>query len=179
MTDTAGVAAGRSGLGVLDSVQEAVSAVKVVESLNAIRELLRAQAADVSRAAGGVPLDDARATYYTLAALLSVMNSSASKKFDASEWSLTEAESVRIARVFARYDGMGERLDAMQLRKLTAELGQPLNEAEVAVAMSMLDEDGNGVIEFPEFVSWWIGTRRVKAPTAAPATGARAAAEEK
>jgi hypothetical protein len=158
VTDTAGAAqggAGRSGLGVLDSALEAVSAVKVVESLNAIRELLRAQAADVAQASAGgaggagAKVDDARATFLNLAALLSVANGAATKKvqsvtqraqrvrvcarvcggngiavrsflmqclecvcallplppaqFDASEWSLTEAEAVRIARVFARH----------------------------------------------------------------------------
>jgi hypothetical protein len=106
VTDTAGAAqgdTGRSGLGVLDSALEAVSAVKVVEALNAIRELLRAQAADVASSAGGAGLDDSRATFLNLAALLSVANGAATKKFDASEWSLTEAEAVRIARVFARH----------------------------------------------------------------------------
>jgi Ca2+-binding EF-hand superfamily protein len=40
------------------------------------------------------------------------------------------------------------------------ELGQPLNDAEAKVAMSFLDEDGNGVIDFNEFVAWWAGTVR-------------------
>jgi hypothetical protein len=134
VADTAGEGegnAGRTGLSVLDAAREAASAVKVVESLNAIRELLRAQAADVAQAGASNGVDDARATFLSLAALLSVANGAASKKarersaavqparhaafahaprrcscsaqFDASEWSLTEAESVRIARVFARH----------------------------------------------------------------------------
>jgi hypothetical protein len=166
VSDTAGAsagAAGRSGLGALDAAREAASAVKVVEALNAIRELLRQQTADVA-AAGRGGVDDSRATFLNLAALLSVTNGTATKKFDASEWSLTEAEAVRIARVFARYDGADSRLDASQLRRLMDELGQPLSDAEAKVAMGFLDEDGNGVVDFNEFVAYWAGTRRIKPP---------------
>jgi hypothetical protein len=71
-----------------------------------------------------------------------------------------------------RYDGLDSRLDVQQLKRLTAELGQPLSDSETKVAMSMLDEDGNGVIDLSEFVAWWAGTRRLpppKAPKAPPA----------
>lgn len=83
VADTAGEGegnAGRTGLSVLDAAREAASAVKVVESLNAIRELLRAQAADVAQAGASNGVDDARATFLSLAALLSVANGAASKK---------------------------------------------------------------------------------------------------
>ena len=114
---------------------------------------------------------------------------------------MTEAEAVRIARVFARcapapplgshprtltrahpalpcsYDGPDSRLDKQQLRRLTADLGQPLSDAEVTVAMSFLDEDGNGVVDFNEFVSYWTGTRRIKAGAAGAAKPAAAAAK--
>lgn len=152
----------RSGLGAVDSVREAQNAVKVVETLNAIRELLRAQAAAQSSggaAAMGAVADtgaagdfSARATFLNLAALLAVANGAASKKFDASEWELTEAEAVRIAKVFVKYDGADSRLDVMQLRRLTEELGQPLSDEESRLAMTYLDEDGNGAIDFAEFV---------------------------
>ena len=156
----------RSGLGAVDSVREAQNAVKVVETLNAIRELLRAQAAaqssggaaamgavtDTGAAAPAAADFSARATFLNLAALLAVANGAASKKFDASEWELTEAEAVRIAKVFVKYDGADSRLDVMQLRRLTEELGQPLSDEESRLAMTYLDEDGNGAIDFAEFV---------------------------
>ncbi len=71
-----------------------------------------------------------------------------------------------------RYDGTEGRLDKFQLKRLMGELGQPLDDAEAAVAMTFLDEDGNGVIDFNEFVAWWAGTRRIKAPVAKPAAAA-------
>lgn len=163
VTEAAGDgASARSGLGAVYSVREAQNAVKVVETLNAIRELLRAQAAAQSSggaAAMGAVADtgaagdfSARATFLNLAALLAVANGAASKKFDASEWELTEAEAVRIAKVFVKYDGADSRLDVMQLRRLTEELGQPLSDEESRLAMTYLDEDGNGAIDFAEFV---------------------------
>ena len=108
MSDAAGVAqgapSGRLGLSSVDAALEAASAVKVVEALSAIRELLRQQTAGEAGAPGGADSSaDARQTYFNLAALLAVANGASSKKFDASEWSLTEAEAVRIARVFARF----------------------------------------------------------------------------
>ena len=106
MTDAAGkqgAQSGRLGLSSVDAALEAASAVKVVEALSAIRELLRQQTAgEEGAAASADSAADARQTYFNLAALLAVANGASSKKFDASEWSLTEAEAVRIARVFAR-----------------------------------------------------------------------------
>ena len=106
MTDAAGkqgAQSGRLGLSSVDAALEAASAVKVVEALSNIRELLRQQTAGEAGApAAADSAADARQTYFNLAALLAVANGASSKKFDASEWSLTEAEAVRIARVFAR-----------------------------------------------------------------------------
>ena len=113
VSDAAGVAEGapaRLGLSSVDAALEAASAVKVVEALSAIRELLREQTADEA-AAPASPADnaaDARTTFLNLAALLAVANGASTKKFDASEWSLTEAEAVRIARVFARHGPPGD-----------------------------------------------------------------------
>lgn len=110
VSDAAGVAEGapaRLGLSSVDAALEAASAVKVVEALSNIRELLRAQTASEAEAQPAPSADakaDARTTFLNLAALLAVANGASTKKFDASEWSLTEAEAVRIARVFARHE---------------------------------------------------------------------------
>ena len=158
---------GRSGLGILDAVRDAVNAVKVVESLTAIRELLRQEVAsdDGHGAPGTFKEESARSTFLNLAALLAVADSSRAGGFDASEWEMTEAEAVRIARVFSQYDvecGGRGGLDRGGVKRLSAELGQPLTDEEAKLAMSYLDEDGNGLVDFPEFVAWWSGTRRVK-----------------
>ena len=49
-------------------------------------------------------------------------------------------------------------------------LGRGGPQAEVAEAFQYLDENGNGAIEFAEFVSWWRGIRTVPAlpPPAQP-----------
>jgi hypothetical protein len=154
------------GFGAIDAVRDAVNAVKVVETLTSIRELLRAQADEPVAAEQQTGELSARSTFLNLAALLAVTNGSKSmrhpggtKAFEDNEWQMTEAEALRIARVFAKYDT--PQLDVMALQRLTQELGQPLNDEEARLAMTFLDENGNGVIEYTEFVSWWTGQRRV------------------
>lgn len=142
---------GRFGVGILDAVRDAVNAVKVVDSLTSIRELLR-QGADQGGDDAGKE-ESARSTFLNLAALLAVADSTRTG-FDASEWEMTEAEAVRIARVFSKYDrecGGREGLDRGGVKRLCAELGQPLTDEETKLAMSYLDEDGNGLVDFGAF----------------------------
>jgi Ca2+-binding EF-hand superfamily protein len=54
-------------------------------------------------------------------------------------------------------DGSGH-LDADEVRQLALQLGQNLRDAELAEAMEQMDgADGNGMISFDEFESWWLG----------------------
>jgi Ca2+-binding EF-hand superfamily protein len=67
---------------------------------------------------------------------------------------MSEAEAVRIARVFSKYDrecGGRGGLDRGGVKRLCAELGQPLTDEEAKLAMSYLDEDGNGLVDFGAF----------------------------
>jgi hypothetical protein len=97
---------------------------------------------------------------------------------------------VRIARVFAKYDTpvldvrcVSTRPPSREscrrvlksspgvspsraLQKLTQELGQPLNDEEARLAMTFLDENGDGKVDYMEFVAWWAGSRSL--PSAAP-----------
>ena len=149
MADAAGkqgAQSGRLGLSSVDAALEAASAVKVVEALSNIRELLRQQTAGEAGApAAADAAADARQTYFNLAALLAVANGASSKKFDASEWSLTEAEAVRIARVFARcvrrgtLASAGRASDALHAgcappRSQVRRAGQPAGRAAVEAA---------------------------------------------
>lgn len=42
------------------------------------------------------------------------------------------------------------------------EEGYNLDDAEVKAAIKILDKDGDGLINFPEFVDWWVN--KVKLP---------------
>ena len=206
MKQTAGEREGASappGFGALDAVRDAVNAVRVVEVLTNIRELLRAEVGPAEAAGSNAAAADgdasSRSTFLNLAALLAVMNGSKAMRhpegtaaFTDNEWHLTgawllahlgisrlhmlttsrrarplltEGEAVRIARVFAKYDT--PVLDVRALQKLTQELGQPLNEEEARLAMTFLDENGDGKVDYMEFVAWWCGSRSL--PSAAPA----------
>jgi len=152
-----GKPAARVGVASVDAAREAAAALRAVEALFTIRAALREQAAEQGGAAAA---PDAKSSFLSLAALLAVANGTATHTFDASEWELTEAEAVRIARVFARYDRDG-RLDGPSLQRLTAELGAELDEAGAAAALAMLDEDGSGGVELNEFVAFWAGRRNL------------------
>ena len=186
MRQTAGAREGGAappGFGALDAVRDAVNAVRVVETLTNIRELLRAEAGPTEAVSGGADGDvSSRSTFLNLAALLAVTNGSKAMRhpdgttaFADNEWHISEAEAVRIARVFAKYDT--PVLDVRALQKLTQELGQPLNEEEARLAMTFLDENGNGVIDYMEFVAWWAGSRSL--PSAAPASSSPGGAQVK
>jgi hypothetical protein len=100
MKQTAGAREGASappGFGALDAVRDAVNAVRVVEVLTNIREMLRAE---VGPEAGAAADGDAssRSTFLNLAALLAVMNGSKAMRhpegtaaFTDNEWHLTGA----------------------------------------------------------------------------------------
>lgn len=44
----------------------------------------------------------------------------------------------------------------MELRSLCADAGRDLTEAETTAALNAIDENGNGYIEFNEFVAFWV-----------------------
>jgi PBP1b-binding outer membrane lipoprotein LpoB len=44
----------------------------------------------------------------------------------------------------------------MELRSLCADAGRDLTEEETRAAMKAIDENGNGYIEFNEFVAFWV-----------------------
>ena len=58
--------------------------------------------------------------------------------------------------LFAKYDkDQSGNIDAEELNTLSAELGHPLNEEQLADAMKDLDIDGDGVISLDEFNRWF------------------------
>lgn len=188
MRAAAGPAAAGAYTGVgaasLGAARDAAGAVKVVEALSEIRALLRAQAAAEAQqqppaAASELPSPPppprdltAREAYIDLAALLAVSSSSKAGTFDPAEWSLSGADQTRLARVFARYEeksgggsgGGATTLNAAQIRSLSEEAGAPLSDKEARLAVTFLDENGDGTVDFGEFVSFVMATRAVRLP---------------
>jgi hypothetical protein len=67
-------------------------------------------------------------------------------------------------------DGSGT-LDQAEIGKVFEMMGQNLNEKQLAKAFKMLDSDGSGSIEYPEFAKWW-QEQKDKAQQRAGGTGA-------
>jgi hypothetical protein len=58
--------------------------------------------------------------------------------------------------VDCRYDANADyRLDRFEFERLCSDAGREMEPAEVQAALSAIDENGNGYIEFNEFVAFW------------------------
>lgn len=57
--------------------------------------------------------------------------------------------------VFKKYDKDGNGISASEFKFLCYDLGHHLTDEEISVAMKVLDANGSGVIEYPEFLKWW------------------------
>lgn len=56
-----------------------------------------------------------------------------------------------------RYDANGDgKIDSSELRSLCSDAGKNLTEEETKAALNAIDENENGVIEFNEFVGFWV-----------------------
>lgn len=92
-----------------------------------------------------VDLNDTKACAEALLKDLEGLNDLRSSKFE---------EMVKPA--FRKFDKDGNgTIDIEELEKLSMELGQPLNEEQLEVAMKDLDLNGDGVIDEYEFARWY------------------------
>jgi Ca2+-binding EF-hand superfamily protein len=66
----------------------------------------------------------------------------------------------RVAKVWQEFNRVDEdnngHVDIAELRTLAAALGTPLTEPELAEARVALDTDGNGKVDFEEFIAFWL-----------------------
>ena len=54
----------------------------------------------------------------------------------------------------------GGTLDVDEVRQLGAMLGYMFTEKELQEAMSSMDDDGSGEVDFQEFYDWWLARKR-------------------
>ena len=72
------------------------------------------------------------------------------------EFVLTEAHVVAIRMIFKQFDTDGSgTIEPVELSKLCAALGDPLNKRELKEAFDHLDMNDNGKIGFEEFINFW------------------------
>jgi len=66
---------------------------------------------------------------------------------------LTAAEISLYEQMFSHYDkDKSGSIDANELKALLAELGRQTSDELMVTLMKELDKDGNGLVEFPEFL---------------------------
>ncbi len=69
---------------------------------------------------------------------------------------LTDDDLEEIREIFSHYDHDGNGvIDAGEFRALLDALGADLSDDEIATGLRAVDENGNGQIEFDEFLEWW------------------------
>lgn len=65
-------------------------------------------------------------------------------------------DSIEIREIFDHFDSDGNGVvDAAEFARLCRILDPEFDEGEIAVGLSIVDHNGNGQIEFEEFVDWW------------------------
>jgi hypothetical protein len=68
-----------------------------------------------------------------------------------------QAQFEEMTEAFALFDkDHSGALSASEFQQLMYELGETLTFKQVKDAMRQIDTDGSGVMEFPEFVVWWL-----------------------
>ncbi|KAK9839200.1 hypothetical protein WJX81_000871 [Elliptochloris bilobata] len=138
----------QSGLDVVDKAQSAVNLVKVIGALNQISDMLRAEAGNAS---GG-----RQSSLKSLSAFLT-LSKAQERGFDADKFGLSSDEAAQIATVFSRFDENDDMvLEPLEVKRLFREEGFSFSEEEETKAVQLLDTSGDGLIQFEEFVDFWV-----------------------
>lgn len=95
-------------------------------------------------------------TLDSLAVYLTLQKARELHGFRQEDFGLSDAEAAAIARLFSAYDTNDDyRLDAGELERLFSDAGRALSKEEAQAAMSAIDLDQSGYIDFTEFVRFW------------------------
>jgi calmodulin len=69
---------------------------------------------------------------------------------------LSDDALAELHEIFDHFDkNKNGKIESNELAALLDALGAEMSDAEVATGLRALDDDGNGTIEFDEFVAWW------------------------
>jgi hypothetical protein len=99
---------------------------------------------------------------------------------------LAPEEGAMLARLFARHDADDDdKLTSEELRNMMAELLPPaaggakqqVSEEAARAALSLIDADGDGLVELDEFAAWYAASRLWRNDEAAVAESAEGAAK--
>ncbi|MEM9493691.1 MAG: EF-hand domain-containing protein [Myxococcota bacterium] len=72
------------------------------------------------------------------------------------EHSLTEDQIAELREIFGHYDDNGNGvIDRDEFRALLEALDAQLTDDEIDAGLRAVDSNGNGQIEFEEFLEWW------------------------
>ena len=72
------------------------------------------------------------------------------------------ARAERFSVVTLHCMGWAGGLDRSEVQQLLKGMGKPAEESDMDAAMAELDKDGNGTVEFTEFLDWWQGGKLSK-----------------
>lgn len=150
-------AEGGTGVSVVDSAAAAANSLKLITALNEIADLLGRKdggggGGASSASSGSQP--SAADTLKSLSALLTLARAE-EKGFDPAALGLTRAQAGDLAAAFARADANDDMvLQPEELAALCAAEGYNLSDEEVRAAARLLDADGDGAIQFPDFAAW-------------------------
>eukprot|EP01062_Namystynia_karyoxenos_P056440 TRINITY_DN47405_c0_g1_i1.p1 TRINITY_DN47405_c0_g1~~TRINITY_DN47405_c0_g1_i1.p1 ORF type:complete len:608 (+),score=198.84 TRINITY_DN47405_c0_g1_i1:82-1824(+) len=68
----------------------------------------------------------------------------------------TEKEQKQIRKAFDTFDKDGSgKIDLAELRKVARELNHEMTEEEAGESMKLLDVNGDGTLDWAEFLNWW------------------------
>ena len=73
---------------------------------------------------------------------------------------ISTAETEEIREIFDHFDrNKNGKIETSELTDLLNALGSDMDEDEIKLGLSIVDSDGNGTIEWGEFLTWWSETR--------------------
>lgn len=140
--------AGEGDISVVGKAKTAVNTVKVVQALNALADVLMERAGENA---------DTASTLQNLSAYFIVSKAEKEQSFDPAKYGLSAEETNRIALSFASLDLNDDGvLEMSELRQLCDKLGGNLSDDELEEAIRLLDTNRNQLIDFVEFVDFWV-----------------------
>ena len=146
------VAGPETGLELVDKARQAVATVQVLQALDDMFQQL-SKGVEGGRDVGDFLRD--------LGAYLVIVKAE-SKGYDVEkEDRLTKNEVMEVAAEFALADGNDDgAIDVFEFRELGRKTGTSLSVEEAEAAVGMLDSNNDRVVDFPEFLAWFIEKKK-------------------